>query len=74
METISMSALRCPFCGVASDVPHETQERCIAALHAEITRLRGIVEKVKHTPGEPDAPPVPGPPPELDTTDETTSD
>ena len=30
----------CPFCGVATDVPHETQEGCIQALHAEIARMR----------------------------------
>lgn len=37
----------CPFCGVATDVPHETQEGCIAALHAEIARMREILESVK---------------------------
>jgi hypothetical protein len=39
----------CPFCGVATNVPHETQEGCIAALHAEIGRMRGILANVKST-------------------------
>lgn len=33
----------CPFCGVATPVPHESQEGCIAALHEEIGRMRGIL-------------------------------
>ena len=37
----------CPFCGVATDVPHETQEGCIEALHAEITRMRGILDHLR---------------------------
>ena len=53
-----MNLLSCPFCGVASDVPHETQERCIAALHAEITRLRGIVDKVNKSAAPPEPPPA----------------
>lgn len=41
-----MKAVLCPFCGMASDVPHESQEVCIAALHAEIQRTRQILESV----------------------------
>jgi hypothetical protein len=37
----------CPFCGIVSDVPHETQEGCIAALQAEIARMRDILQYVK---------------------------
>ena len=37
----------CPFCGVPSLVPHESQEGCIAALHAEIGRMRGILATLK---------------------------
>lgn len=37
----------CPFCGVATDVPHETQAGCIAALHDEIGRMRGILAHLK---------------------------
>jgi hypothetical protein len=33
----------CPFCGLASEVPHETQAACIEALQAEISRVREIV-------------------------------
>ena len=36
----------CPFCGVATDIPHETQDGCIQALHAEIARMRAILEQV----------------------------
>lgn len=41
-----MKGVICPFCGVVSDVPHETQERCIAALQAEIARTRHVLESV----------------------------
>ena len=37
-------ARACPFCGVVTDAPHETQEGCIQALHVEITRMRGILD------------------------------
>jgi hypothetical protein len=37
----------CPFCGVTTDVPHETQEGCIEALHVEIARMRELLECVK---------------------------
>ena len=38
----------CPFCGVATEVPHETQEGCIEALHEEIGRMRAILENVRN--------------------------
>ena len=41
-----MKAVVCPFCGIASDVPHETQEGCIHALQAEITRTRQVLESI----------------------------
>jgi hypothetical protein len=34
----------CPFCGVATDEPHETQQACIEALQGEIARTRGILD------------------------------
>jgi hypothetical protein len=37
----------CPFCGVVTSVPHETQEGCIEALHKEIARIREILELVR---------------------------
>ena len=37
----------CPFCGVIADVPHETQEGCIAALNTEIGRMRGLLANLK---------------------------
>ncbi|MDQ3213028.1 MAG: hypothetical protein M3Q85_10170 [Acidobacteriota bacterium] len=42
-----MRATACRFCGVPTDVPHETQELCIAALHGEIGRMRDMVVRVK---------------------------
>ena len=36
--------MSCPFCGTGTDLPHETQEACIASLHSEISRIRRIVE------------------------------
>jgi len=41
-----MKAVVCPFCGIASDVPHETQEGCIKALQAEIARTRQVLESI----------------------------
>ena len=53
----------CPFCGVLEGVPHETQEGCIAALHLEIGRMRGILANLKpagvsKTPDAPDDTPA----------------
>jgi hypothetical protein len=36
----------CPFCGLVTGEPHETQEACIEALHAEIDRTRELLEHV----------------------------
>jgi hypothetical protein len=36
--------MNCPFCGVVTDVPHETQGACIDALHAEIGRVRSLLQ------------------------------
>ena len=44
-ETRSLNP--CPFCGVTTDAPHETQEGCIEALHKEIARMREILEVVR---------------------------
>ena len=35
--------------GGDADVPHETQEACIAALHTEIGRMRGILATLRPT-------------------------
>ena len=37
----------CPFCGIATDTPHETQEGCIEALQAEIARVRAVLTHVQ---------------------------
>jgi len=51
-----MAATTCPFCGIVTDVPHETQQSCIEALHAEIDQVRGILEHTRSDtlPGEPE--------------------
>lgn len=36
----------CPFCGVVTETPHETQTGCIEALNAEIARMRAVLEQV----------------------------
>jgi hypothetical protein len=42
-----MRVTACPFCGVPTAVPHETQELCIVALHGEIAQMRAMVRRVK---------------------------
>jgi uncharacterized Zn finger protein (UPF0148 family) len=37
----------CPFCGATTDLPHHSQEACIAALQEEIALTRKIVDRVK---------------------------
>ena len=37
----------CPFCGLATESPHETQTACIEALQAEISHVREIVARLK---------------------------
>ena len=37
----------CPFCGVSTVVPHETQQGCIEALQDEIARMRGILDHLR---------------------------
>jgi hypothetical protein len=37
----------CPFCGIETDVAHETQEGCIDALRTEILRVRDILQTVR---------------------------
>ena len=49
----------CPFCGVVTEAPHETQEGCIEALNAEIAKMRAVLEQVRSAV-------VPGPPPQED--------
>ena len=48
-------AMSCPFCGASTDLPHESQEACIAALQREIARTREIVERVKPHPKNSDS-------------------
>ena len=56
----------CPFCGLSTAIPHETQEGCIEALHAEIARVRDVLDHVHSTsvpsptdPSEDEGPPLP---------------
>ena len=41
-----MKGVICPFCGVVSDGPHESEEACIAALQSEIDQTRKVLENV----------------------------
>lgn len=41
-----MKFVVCPFCGVASEVAHPSQEACIEALRSEIARTRAILAHV----------------------------
>ena len=41
-----MKLMVCPFCGVASEVAHRSQEACIEALQSEIERTRAILTHV----------------------------
>jgi hypothetical protein len=57
-----MNVRSCPFCGLATDVPHETQNGCIEALQREISRVRDVLEhstlisrvEPPHLPGDDD--------------------
>jgi hypothetical protein len=53
-KVFKMRVTACPFCGVPSAVPHETQELCIAALQDEVARMREMVRRVKDPPREHD--------------------
>jgi hypothetical protein len=46
----------CPFCGVVTETPHETQAGCIEALNVEIGRMKAVLEHVHSAavPGPPD--------------------
>ena len=37
----------CPFCGVMTTAPHESQEGCIQALNIEIARMRTLLSQVQ---------------------------
>jgi hypothetical protein len=39
--------MNCPFCGVQTDAPHESQEACICALTVEVERMRTLVQQLK---------------------------
>ena len=41
-----MKSVICPFCGMATEARHETQDACIQALQAEIQRTRRVLEHV----------------------------
>jgi hypothetical protein len=36
----------CPFCGIVTETPHETQKGC---LNAEIARMRAVLDQVRST-------------------------
>ena len=45
-----MNVVICPFCGVVSEVRHETEEACIEALQTEIARTRRVLEQTSGPP------------------------
>jgi hypothetical protein len=49
-----MKVVLCPFCGMATNLPHEAQGACITALNEEIARTRHVLENIT----EPLRPPV----------------
>ena len=51
--------MNCPFCGIVSDAPHESQQSCIDALNGEIRRMRAVLEQVRaaEVPGAARTPP-----------------
>ena len=55
----------CPFCGVVTEAPHENQAVCLAALAAEIARLRNVLEHV-HSTAVPEPEALPDPPADED--------
>jgi hypothetical protein len=57
--------LVCPFCGLATELPHETQAICIEALQTEISRVREVVDRFKAAagPATPAKPRASGTPP-----------
>ena len=53
----AMQVRTCPFCGLSTESPHETQASCIAALQAEVSRMRELLDHLKPA-GAPPAPPA----------------
>jgi hypothetical protein len=48
-----MNPLVCPFCGVVTDVRHDTQQACIDALQSEIDLTRRLLERTTETAAAP---------------------
>jgi hypothetical protein len=46
--------MKCPFCGVETEVPHDTQQACIQALQAEIVRIRSLLDHSRPLQAGPD--------------------
>lgn len=44
-----MKLLNCPFCGVVTDVRHDTQQACIEALQSEIAITRRLLDQTTET-------------------------
>ena len=44
-----MKPVVCPFCGVVTDVRHDTQQACIDALQTEIELTRRLLERTTET-------------------------
>jgi len=48
-----MKPENCPFCGVVTDVRHETHQACIDALQSEITLTRHALKQTTESPVPP---------------------
>jgi hypothetical protein len=51
--TVPVPGAVCPFCGLSTALPHDTQQTCIEALHAEIARMKELLDHVRLPGGEP---------------------
>ena len=48
-----MKSTACPFCGMNTNLPHNTQQGCIEALHHEISKTREILALARPQTPEP---------------------
>ena len=67
LEVTHVPFALCPFCGIASETPHDTQAACIEALRTEISRTQAML--TRSTPLSGTRCPVPDKTPEPETGD-----
>ena len=64
-DVLSSPNMECPFCGIVTGEPHQSEEACIAALHSEIDRVRVVVDCLRSAVVPGPAEPVDEPEPAL---------